>query len=253
MAVAAAAAGVVGSVGALTTGVAAASSCRVVIVQNDPPVGLALSPKSTDVAYAGCVQFSDNAVGPPVTVTVQGGYTVTLDYGESTGPRNSYQATASGTHDVTAANGAGTAHGTITVGASPSPSSSPSASSSSPAPSPRPSVTRSGSGPRVAPTPKATRPPTLRPPPVGPLPSAGRTLTRPGVTPTVVPPAPTPTSTPSPVAVAAGPVQPPTGRGLGLPAAIAAMALVGVATALLRVLLAHAPAVDGRRTVGESA
>jgi hypothetical protein len=245
---------VAGAVGVLTSGVAVAASCRVVIVQNDPPVGLALSPKDTDVDYGGCVQFSDNAVGPPVTVTVQGGYTVTLDYGESTGSRNSYQATASGAHSVTADNGAGSAHGSITVGASPSPSASPTSTSSSPAPRPRPSVSSSSSGPQVAPTPSSTTPPTFRTPSAAPVPSAGRTVPHPGMTPTVMAaPTATPTSSPSPVAVAAGPIQPPTGRDLGLPAAIAALALVGVATALLRVLLAHAPAVDGRRTVGESA
>jgi hypothetical protein len=74
----------------------------------------------------------------------------------------------------------------------------------------------------------------------------------------VVPPPATPTVAPSPstspLAVVAGPVQPPTDRGLGLPAALAALAVVGVATALLRVLLAHTPsAVDNRGTVGPAA
>jgi len=101
---------------------AAAASCRVMIVENSPPVGLALSPKQVDVSYGGCVQFSDNAVGPAVTITVAGGYSTTLNYGESTTAAKSYQASAAGTHTVTATNGAASTKGSITVGASPTPS-----------------------------------------------------------------------------------------------------------------------------------
>jgi len=86
---------------------------------------------------------------------------------------------------------------------------------------------------------------------VQPVPSASLAAPETGVTPSL--PAPTPSPTTSPVAVVAGPLQPPTDRGLGLPAAIAALALVGVGAAMVRVLLAHAPAVDNRRTVGGNA
>jgi hypothetical protein len=49
----------------------------------------------------------------------------------------------------------------------------------------------------------------------------------------------------------AGPLQPPTDRGTGLPAALAALAVVGTAGALLRVLLAEPIGpVDSGRTVG---
>jgi hypothetical protein len=48
--------------------------------------------------------------------------------------------------------------------------------------------------------------------------------------------------------VVAGPLQPPTGRGTGLPAAVAAVAIVATAAALVRVLLAYPiSAVDGGR------
>jgi hypothetical protein len=44
-------------------------------------------------------------------------------------------------------------------------------------------------------------------------------------------------------------LQPPGGRGTGLPAALAALAIVGTAAALLRVLLAEPTAVDSRDSV----
>jgi hypothetical protein len=56
-----------------------------------------------------------------------------------------------------------------------------------------------------------------------------------------------PTPSPSPTTsttVVAGPLQPPTDRGTGLPAALAALGVVGTAAALLRVLLAE-PVADG--------
>jgi hypothetical protein len=51
--------------------------------------------------------------------------------------------------------------------------------------------------------------------------------------------------------VVSGPLQPPTDRGTGLPAALAALAVVGTAAALLRVLLAEpiGPVDDGGRSV----
>jgi hypothetical protein len=64
-------------------------------------------------------------------------------------------------------------------------------------------------------------------------------------------PTPQPSSsTSSAPAVLSGPLQPPSDRGTGLPAALAALAVVGTAGALLRVLLAEPISpVDGRRTV----
>jgi hypothetical protein len=52
------------------------------------------------------------------------------------------------------------------------------------------------------------------------------------------------------LAIVTGPLQPPTDRGTGLPAALAALAVVGTAGALRRVLLAEPVSpVDERRTV----
>ena len=51
--------------------------------------------------------------------------------------------------------------------------------------------------------------------------------------------------------VVAGPLQPPTGRGTGLPAAVAALVIVGTSAALLRVLLSYPISpVDGAHSVG---
>jgi hypothetical protein len=61
-----------------------------------------------------------------------------------------------------------------------------------------------------------------------------------------------PSATPAP-AVVAGPLQPPTDRGTGLPAALAALGVVATAGGLLRVLLAEpvrGRPVDGRDSVG---
>ncbi|HMC69043.1 MAG TPA: hypothetical protein VKJ07_07815, partial [Mycobacteriales bacterium] len=77
-------AAVFGAAGLLTAAPASAATCRVVQVQNAVPVGIALNPQNTSVAYGGCVQFSDQAFGPPVTITVAGGYHVTLSYGDNT-------------------------------------------------------------------------------------------------------------------------------------------------------------------------
>ncbi|HET7530874.1 MAG TPA: hypothetical protein VFJ98_07945 [Mycobacteriales bacterium] len=238
---------------------ALAASCRVVTVQNAVPVGLALSPDKTSVAYGGCVQFNDQAFGPPVTVTVAGGYHVTLDFGESTSGKTNYAATVPGAHQVTADNGGASAKGQITVGPAPSSSPSPSPSHSpaaTPSPGPSPSAAASqSSGPRVARTPRqgGSAPPPLTLPTAAPPPRVPAVTSTPAVPPSVAgsPPGPVPTSTPAAVA-GAGPLEPPSDRGLGLPAALAGLVAVGVGTALLRAVLAE-PAVDSRRTVGGTA
>ena len=67
------------------------------------------------------------------------------------------------------------------------------------------------------------------------------------IEPPVSPPGPVqmPSQTPTPAATAvvAGPVEPPSGRGLGMPAALAALAVVGTGAALVRVIAAEP--VDG--------
>jgi hypothetical protein len=76
--------------------------------------------------------------------------------------------------------------------------------------------------------------------------------TKPAGPPPVVAGQTTPSPSPSrSTVVVAGPLQPPTGRGTGLPAAVAAVVIVGTAAALLRVLLSYPiSAVDGRHSVG---
>jgi hypothetical protein len=238
----------------LFTGQAAAAGCRVVVqVQNSVPVGIGLSPRQASVPYGGCVQFSDQAFGPSVTITVAGGYHVTLNYGESTSGKTNYAATSPGPHAVTADNGTSTASGRITVGPRPSQSSSPSASAS---PSPHPTTSASGSpstGPQVAPSHRPRHHPASLPVPIGTPPPGPGVRPTPGVVPSVAGSAPGPLQSTTPAAVAvAGPLEPPTGRALGLPAALAALLLIGVGTAVVRVVMAE-PAVDSRRSVGGTA
>ena len=233
---------------------AQAASCRSVTVSGGP-VGLSLSPQNTSVPYGGCVQFTDQALGQDVTITVAGGYKVTLQFGANTSGKTNYQATAPGRHVLTADNGSATAQGRITVGPAPSHSPSPSPSASrSPSPQPAQSSSSPTTGPQVAKSPHrhSRHPialPSAHPPPVAP----GVSVT-PGVAPSVAgsPPGPLQTTTPAAVAVASGPLEPPTGRSLGLPAALAALVLIGVGTAVVRVVLAE-PAVDDRRSVGGTA
>jgi hypothetical protein len=245
---------VVAAIGALDLTPAAAASCRVITVQNSVPIGIVLSPQQTSVPYGGCVQFNDQAFGPPVTITVAGGYKTTLNYGSNTSGKTNYSATAPGRHAVTADNGSATAHGRITVGPAPSRSPSPSPSAShSPSPQPAQSSSSPTTGPQVAKSPHrhGSHPialPSAHPPPVAP----GVTAT-PGVAPSVAGSPPGPLQTPPPAAaVGAGPLEPPTGRSLGLPAALAALVLIGVGTAVVRVVLAE-PVVDDRRSVGGTA
>jgi hypothetical protein len=99
-----------------------------------------------------------------------------------------------------------------------------------------------GSGPRIAPTPDFTSFPT---------PSLSRPA---GTPPSVAGPSVTPfpvTPTPSATAVVAGPIEPASGRGAGLPAAVAALAVVGAGAGIVRVLLAEP--VDDLPAVGGSA
>jgi hypothetical protein len=238
----------------LLGGQAEAAGCRVVIqVQNSVPVGIELSPQQASVPYGGCVQFSDQAFGPPVTITVAGGYHVTLNYGDNTSGKTNYAATSPGAHAVTADNGAATASGRITVGSRPSQSPSPSGSRSpSPHPTSSPTATQS-SGPQVAPSHHPRHHPGVLPVPIGTPPPGPGLRPTPGVVPSVAgsPPGPLQSTTPAAVAVA-GPLEPPTGRSLGLPAALAALVLIGVGTAVVRVVMAE-PAVDSRRSVGGTA
>jgi hypothetical protein len=226
---------------------AAADSCRVMTVRYDlSRDGLVvLDPSHYDIAYGGCVQFV-NQTAATATISVGGRYRQQLGPNENTSGATNFKGVTAGRQPVTATSGAaGTAHGSITVAARPAQP----PQSSSPKPHPRPShtstpapppspATSSASGPQVAPTPHHTRPRHQR--------SAG-------LQPPVTPPGPvqtqTPTPTPAPATtpVVAGPIEPASGRGAGLPAALAALAVVGSGAAFVRVLAAEP--VDDRETV----
>src|SRR4051794_17643439 len=150
----------------VTPGSAEAAGCQVVVqVQNAVPVGIQLNPQRASVPYGGCATFSDQAFGPPVTITVAGGYHVTLNYGESTAGKTNYAPHAPGPPAGPAAPGTNTASGQITVGPQPTHSPRPSRSpSASPHPTPAPTSSQS-TGPQVAPTPRKHRPSALAIPP----------------------------------------------------------------------------------------
>lgn len=224
----------------------AQAACSVMTFEFDPTSGAVLAPSSLTVANGACVTFH-NATITPAQFSV-GRYKATAPAFSDATPN--YVAGPAGTRQaVTASGAAGTAHGTIVVKPAPA-KPSPSPSHHSTAPSPRPSSTPAR---QPSPTPTAARPtppattPTAAPPPTQPLVSPP-----PGSTPYLAgQPTPTPSTSSAP-AVVAGPLQPPTDRGTGLPAALAALAVVGVAGALLRVLLAEpvGPVDSTGRTVG---
>lgn len=228
--------------GSVWMSTASAASCRVMTVRYDlSGDGLVvLDPNHYDIPYGGCVQFV-NQTAATATITVGGHYRQQVTPNGNTSGATNYKGTASGRQQVTATSDpAGTAHGSITVGAAPKPARSPKppkpSHSAQPAPPPSPNSTGS-TGPQVAPTPHR---PThhhhqkggLQPP----VPAPGPVQT------------PTPTPTPATPAVVAGPIEPASGRGAGLPAALAALAVVGSGAAFVRVLAAEP--VDDREIVG---
>jgi len=234
---------------------AAAAACKTVMTfEFDPSSGnLVLSPSKVTVDAGACVTFQNETI-TPAQFTVGTTYKASAPaFGAAT---PDYIARAAGsTQPVTASGAAGSAHGSIVIRPAAQPSSSPTAKhASSSAPAPR------HHRPRPAPRPSSAGPlpvPTASPPPTGPAVSPP-----PGSTPFLAgmpTPSPTPSTSSSPAAVVAGPLQPPSGRGTGLPAAVAALAVVATAAGLMRVLLAEPtgrPSVggvdDGRGTVGAS-
>lgn len=237
---------------AVFSGSSAAASCAGMTVTYSVSGGgiVVLSPSHVNVAYRGCVSFT-NRTAATASITVGGHYSESVAPNSSTSGAHNFVGTTSGRLSVTATSGPGTAHGSITVAAAPPPPSN--------SPSPRPSRTvtpttaptptqaaSSGTGPQVAPTPKQQghrRTPSVAPggviePPVSP---AGPIQITPSV-------APSPTSSSAATAVVSGPVEPSSGRGIGLPAAIAAVAVVGTGAALIRVV--GAEPVDSRKIVG---
>lgn len=236
---------------------AGAASCAVMRVDYALPSGrvLELSPPRVSIRYGGCVQFTNNTIGR-VTVTVTGGYHDQLDPGETTPAAEAFVGRRAGRQRVTASSGPTSADGTITVGRRPA--------SATPAPSPSPSR-RSQPSPTAAassgrssppPSPAASGPSALPPQAVPPVTSDRSVSPRPSASaPVVAVPSPglPPAPTTSPTPVALGGVEPPSGRGTGLPAAVAALAVAGTGAALVRVLLAEPAAVDNAATVGGGA
>ena len=230
---------------------AAADSCRVMTVRYDlSRAGLVvLDPNHYDIPFDGCVQFV-NQTAATTTITVGSHYHQDLGPNENTSGATNYKGVTSGRQSVTATSGAaGSAHGSITVGKAPSrPSSAPASPTpthrpshtSTPAPPPSP-ATSSGGGPQVARTPSRHRPNHhhrpggLQPP----VPAPGPIQTQ----------SPTPAPAPAATSVVSGPVEPASDRGVGLPAALASLALVGSGAAFLRVLAAEP--VDSPETVGD--
>lgn len=223
-------------------GPAVAASCAATMrIQGGLTSPMTLNPAQTSIAPGACVTFTNDTgqPGESVHVTVEGGFAKDVPPGGAA----DYPAGTTGKHAVHVTGSlAGSASGVITVQAGPSPTRSP-AQSSAPSgapshqPSPAPSTSSSGSGPQVAPTPS--------PPLVGGLPPAHNRPTPPASAPAVAPVpttvGPTAPVTPSasPAAVVSGPIEPGNDRGVGLPAALAALAIVGAGTGLARVLYAE--------------
>jgi hypothetical protein len=230
--------------GALTGRQAEAATCAADVHIKGSVVAVELDPSSVTVRKGKCVSFT-NDLGVPVDVHVDPGY----DQQVPPGGAVSYPAKRVGAHDMSAGTLVSQDTGRVTVRRAPQPTQSATSTpppttppASSPASEP-PKPRNTGSGPRVAPTPSfSSFPAPATSSPVG---------SRPSVAPTsagAFPTAPQPTTSAS-VAVA-GPIEPASGRGTGLPAAVAALSIVGAGAGLVRVLLAEPvddlPAVGGR-------
>jgi hypothetical protein len=231
----------------LVAAIAPAHAAACAQVSITPAVqGPKLTPAKVTITAGGCASYVNNTALP-----------VTVKVGKVSGsadPNNAvtFREPAPGTFAVSARQQfqgqafGGTGSGTLVVRTvarpSPSPTSRP-GPSGSPSPAPRPSASQS-SGPQVAPS-------STVPPPTAPGVTPSLSPVQPSGNPPIVvgiPPS-SDSSTPS-AAVVAGPLQPPSGRGVGLPAAVAALLVVGAGAAFARVLLAEPlRAVDGGRYV----
>jgi len=223
-----------GVVSAGTAG--AASSCAQISIT--PGVqSPTLTPKTATITAGGCAAYTNNTA-LPAKVTVGKLSTVVNPNGVAT-----FVERAAGRFAVTAQeqfqgqNIGGAGSGTLVVKAKPAPK--PTASSPPPRPSTspssaRPSATPASSGPVVATTTPTQAPPTT--PGLTPAPNQSGQGNPPVIV-GIPPPTPTPSSPPE--AVERAQLQPPSGRAAGLPAAIAALLVVGVAAGFIRVLLAE--------------
>ena len=214
----------------LVTGRADAASCAAVKVTGGLN-SIALSPTAVSVKVGGCVRFTNTTTAPPpfdtVSITVGSVTHSSVAQGAST----TFTESKAGKFTMTAkqSNTPASASGRVTVtAASPTPKPTPTRTATprpSPTGSPAPLPSQS-TGPQVAPT-RSTPP---RSPSLAPSPSPSNTSFLVGTT--------TPTPTPS-ATILSGPLQPASGRGVGLPAALAALFVIGSGGGLLRVLLAE--------------
>lgn len=235
---------VAGVAAALSGAAFAATSCAVMTLEADSTGTLVLSPQSVTVDNGGCVQFSNQTIFA-ARFSV-GSYDRTVPaFSQTAGSSNYTAAPAGATQTVVAREAAGNASGTIVIRSAPTHSPSPTPRhtsqsvpahqpSSAPTPTTRTQPATAGSS---APAPKKSKP-TPRRASGTPTPASSSFLTG------------QPTASPSspPVAAVGGPLQPSSGRGTGLPGALAALAIVATAGALLRVLLAEP--VDRPHSVG---
>jgi hypothetical protein len=240
----------------LTAGPAQAATCAHISIT--PGVqSPALSPKTATITAGGCAAYTNNTA-LPVKVSVGKLSDIANPNGVVTFVERVPGSFAVSVQEQFQGQGVGgTGTGTLVVRPAPAPKPSPT-KTASPAPhpstsastSPHPSASAGSSGPVVAPS--TAKPPTPTAPGVTPVPTnSGQG------NPPVIVGMPPPTATPSapPESVARAQIQPPSGRAAGLPAAVAAVLLVGTGAAFVRVLLAEparagsSPAGDERRFV----
>lgn len=192
-----------------------------------------LTPKQATIDAGGCAAYTNNtalpvkvSVGKLSDVANPNGVVVFVERAPGT-----FTVTAQEQFQSQGIGGNGT--GTLVVRKPPAPTpttSSPAAHPSSSASSARPTVAPTSSGPAVTPTQVPPTSPGLTPVPN----QSGQG------NPPVIVGMPTPSPSESSSAVVPGAqLQPPSGRAIGLPAAIAALLLVGAVAAFLRVLLAE--------------
>lgn len=216
---------------------ASAKTCAHVSIGGSA-VGLTLTPSTVTIVAGGCVTYTNNTTPLSVQVTV-GKASSTAAPGNAV----TFAVATAGTYAVKAAQQpiGGSGSGTLVVKRAPAPKPTPTptrSASPSTSRSPQPSPSQS-TGPQVAPT------PTLTPGGSHPSPSvslAGPSLGPPPITQGITTPSPTPSTSPT---VVASQLQPASGRAVGLPAAVAALLVVGGGAAFWRVLLAEPGSGDG--------
>lgn len=246
-------------VGGLLGGVALAASRTVTMVIDDSSGTARFVPSALTVSPGDRVVFrNDGSTAYNVGIS-RDGYRAFLVPNQSTdgagldpAAYTAPKAAGARTVTLTSVTGAAGKSGSITVAAatSPSPSRSPSPAAATTS-TPRPQATQATQTPALAPAPPSRA---VAPPPAAlPTLSVGPLVTRApavrGTQPLVAPKPGVPASTAGQPVLVSGPLEAPSGRAVGLPAALAAVLIAGGVGALVRVLLAEP--VDGpRRTVG---